>query len=128
AQLIDCTGQTIVAGFWNSHVHIGLNNARNLEVMLTQYGFTSVVDTGSTLDDTLEVRRAIESGAMVGPRILTDGEPLYPEDGVPYYVSGPEGLVRDLPQPRTPEEAAGIVIQHIDEGADLIKLFAVSWV
>lgn len=128
AQLIDCTGQTIVAGFWNSHVHIGLDNARNLEVMLTRYGFTSVVDTGSTLDDTLEIRRAIESGVIAGPRILTAGEPLYPEDGIPYYVSGPEELVRNLPQPRTPEEATDIVIQHIDEGADLVKLFAVSWV
>lgn len=128
AQLIDSTGQTIVAGFWNSHVHIGLDSARNLEMMLTQYGFTSVVDTGSTLHDTLEVRKAIESGAITGPRILTAGEPLYPEDGIPYYVSGPEEFVRDLPQPRTPEEAADIVIQHIDEGADLIKLYAVSWV
>lgn len=128
ARLIDCTGQTIVAGFWNAHVHIDLNNARNLEMMSTRYGFTSVVDTGSTLDDTLEVRNAIESGAIVGPRILTAGEPLYPEQGVPYYVSGPEALVRDLPQPRTPEEAVDIVIQHLDEGADVIKLFAVSWV
>jgi len=127
-QLIDCTGQTIVAGFWNSHVHIELNDARNLEMMLTRYGFTSVVDTGSTLDDTLEVRNAIESGVIVGPRILTAGEPLYPEDGVPYYVSGPEELLSDLPQPKTPEEAADIVTQHIDEGADLVKLFAVSWV
>ncbi len=127
-QLIDLTGQTIVAGFWNSHVHIGLRNARNLAPMLTRYGFTSVVDTGSTLGDTLEVRRAIESGAVAGPRILTAGEPLYPVDGVPYYVSGPEELVRALPQPRTPEEARDIVIQHVDKGADLIKLFAVSWV
>jgi imidazolonepropionase-like amidohydrolase len=127
-QLIDCTGQTIVAGFWNSHVHIALDNARSLETMLTRYGFTTVVDTGSTLDDTLELRRAIESGAIAGPRILTAGEPLYPEDGVPYYVSGPEELVRELPQPKTPEEAADVANQHIDEGADLIKLFAVSWV
>jgi hypothetical protein len=51
---------------------------------------------------------------------------LYPEDGVPYYVSGPEELVRELPQPKTPEEAADVANQHIDEGADLIKLRAVN--
>jgi adenine deaminase len=60
-QTIDCTGRTIVAGFWNSHVHFTepkWENAANLpstqltkqlQEMLTRYGFTSVVDTGSAL-------------------------------------------------------------------------------
>jgi hypothetical protein len=51
-QTIDCTGRTIVAGFWNSHVHFTdpkWENAANLpstqltkqlQEMLTRYGFT----------------------------------------------------------------------------------------
>lgn len=128
AQMIDLSGRTIVAGFWNSHVHVSLSNARNLLTTLTRHGFTTVVDTGSTLSDTLEVRRAIETGSIAGPRILTAGEALYPVDGIPYYVSGPEELLRNLPQPRTPEDATNVVTQHIEKGANLIKLFAVSWV
>jgi imidazolonepropionase-like amidohydrolase len=126
--VIDCGGQTIVAGFWNSHVHIGRNDAGALQPMLTSYGFTTVVDLASSLDDTLALRRRIESGDLSGPRILTAGRPLYPENGIPYYVSGPEALLRQLPQPRTREEAAATVVQQLDRGADLVKLFAVSWV
>ena len=127
---IDCTGRTVLAGFWNSHVHINRDNSRNLEAMLTRFGFTTVVDTGSSLDETLELRARIESGEYAGPRILTAGLPLYPENGIPYYVadSVPERLLRELLQPRTPDDAAQMVNRQLDRGADLVKLFAVSWV
>ena len=57
--VLDCSGNTITAGFWNSHVHF-LNEkwtnaaaipapelTRQLQDMFTRYGFTSVFDTGS---------------------------------------------------------------------------------
>ena len=59
ARVIDCTGKTIVAGFWNSHVHLteaAWNNAANapaailekhMQEMLTRWGFTTVWDLGS---------------------------------------------------------------------------------
>src|SRR5690606_25937196 len=40
----------------------------------------------------------------------------------------PEELLRNLPQPSTPEDATNVVTQHIEKVAHLIKLFAVSWV
>jgi hypothetical protein len=101
-QTIDCTGRTIVAGFWNSHVHFTdpkWENAANLpstqltkqlQEMLTRYGFTSVVDTGSLLPNTLVIRARIESSdvanKVAGPRTLTTGSPLFPKDGIPYYL------------------------------------------
>src|SRR2546423_15620725 len=62
AQVVDCTGKFIVAGFWNSHVHIltpGLlhgrdsNSAdldRELDAMFNRWGFTTVFDISSVLD------------------------------------------------------------------------------
>jgi imidazolonepropionase-like amidohydrolase len=148
AETIDCAGRTIVAGFWNSHVHFTepkWENAANLpptrltnqlQEMLTRYGFTSVVDTGSLLPNTLAIRARIESSQVpddaankvAGPRILTAGSPLFPKDGIPYYVLDtlPPDLVKTLDQPATPEEAARAVDEHVANGADIIKLFAVS--
>ena len=139
-ETIDCGGRTIVAGFWNAHVHFTepkWENAANLpatqltkqlQEMLTRYGFTSVVDTGSLLPDTVAIRARIESGQVSGPRILTAGSPLFPKDGIPYYVLDnlPPDLVKTLDQPATPEEAVSAVDEHVANGADIIKLFAVS--
>ena len=65
--------------------------------MLTRYGFTSVVDTGSLLSNTVAIRKRIASGEVAGPRILTAGFPLYPRDGIPYYVlvRNQKPIVRD---------------------------------
>lgn len=137
---VDCTGKTIVAGFWNSHVHFtepkwegaaslpATQLNAQLQQMLTRYGFTSVVDTGSDLPNTVAIRKRIQSGEVMGPRILTAGFPLYPHDGIPYYVteSVPSALVKQLPQPATPEEAVRAVDEDVAQGADIIKLFVVS--
>jgi imidazolonepropionase-like amidohydrolase len=139
---IDCRGRTILAGFWNSHVHLTEPKWQNaagipatqltsqLQEMLTRYGFTSVVDTASLPANTTTIRKRIESGEVAGPRILTAGLPLYPENGIPYYVieQEPAELVKVLPQPSTPEEAVRVVDHDIAQGADIIKLFVVSWV
>jgi imidazolonepropionase-like amidohydrolase len=141
-ETLDCTGRTIVAGFWNSHVHFAeakwqhaadlpaTQLTKQLQQMLTRYGFTSVVDTGSLLPNTLVIRKRVESSEVDGPRILTAGLPLYPRDGVPYYVvdSIPPEVVKLLPQPATPEEAVRAVDEDVAQGADIIKVFVVSWV
>jgi imidazolonepropionase-like amidohydrolase len=86
ARVIDCAGKVIAAGFWNSHVHFlepvwrGAGTApaapleEHLRSMLTRWGFTTVYDLGSSPDDTLALRRRIESGELAGPRIFTAGE------------------------------------------------------
>ena len=142
ARLIHCDGKTIVAGFWNSHVHFTESKWQNastlpagqlssqLQDMLTRYGFTSVVDTASVTSNTVALRERIERGVIPGPRILTAGLPLYPENGIPYYVleSIPPEVVKLMKQPATPQEAVQAVDDDIAQGADIIKLFVVSWV
>jgi imidazolonepropionase-like amidohydrolase len=141
AAAIDCNGMFITAGFQNSHVHFTedkWNDARNqsaeklnqqLEEMLTRYGFTTVVDTGSHLENTIALRNRIHSKEVKGPRIFTAGSPLYPENGIPYYLKDlPPNILAILPTPATPQAAANESIQHIKGGADIIKLFTGSWV
>ena len=143
ARIIDCRNKVIVAGFQNSHVHFSEPHwagaatqpaaalAAQLQRMLTRYGFTTVVDTGSLLLDTTGLRRRIESGEVAGPRILTAGLPLYPPEGIPFYLKDgniPADLLRQLPQPANVSDAVLSVTRNFEGGADIVKLFTGSWV
>ncbi len=134
-------GRVITAGFQNSHVHFTESkwaDAANqpakklheqLNDMLLRYGFTTVVDTGSFLQNTNAIRRRIESGEIAGPRILTAGGPLYPPDGVPYYLHDlPPEILKLMAQPATPAAAVSVVDDDLAGGADIIKLFTGSWI
>ena len=137
ARVIDCKGLVVTAGFWNSHVHIlppALLHARDsdakeldqqLEILFNRWGFTTVFDITSVLDNTLALRRRIEAGAPRGPRILTVGEPVWTIE--PVYVR--DFLQQNhihIPNTQTPQQAIDLVRDHAAEGADGIKLFAVS--
>lgn len=141
-RVIDCKNLVVVAGFQNSHVHFTdprwLDAAKQpreklgaqLDEMLTRYGFTTVVDTASDFDNTLALRRRIESGDVPGPRILTAGAALYPPNGVPYYVreAVPPEVLASLPTPATVDEATSLVRRQTTTGGDIVKLFVGSWV
>lgn len=130
ARLIDCTGKTIVAGFWNSHAHFiesGWNNAatapapsleKHMEEMLTRWGFTTVWDLGSDPNNSLALRRRIESGELPGPKLLLAGD-IFPKNGHPVYLP-PE---MQLPEAATPEEAAKMANDDLKMGMDGMKLF-----
>ncbi len=135
-----CGGGTVTAGFQNSHVHFtepkfadatarpAAELASALEGMLTRFGFTTVLDTASNVDNTVALRARIDSGEIAGPRILTAGGGLYPHDGIPFYLKDalpPEVLAR-LAQPATVEEALEIVQSNLDRGADATKLFVMT--
>jgi imidazolonepropionase-like amidohydrolase len=137
AAIIDCKGLIVTAGFWNSHVHIftpGLLRARDstaaeldeqLDTMFNRWGFTTVFDIASVLENTLVLRRRIESNELRGPRILTVGEPIWTID--PVYVRDymRENNIR-IPYTETPDQAIALVRDHATKGADGIKLFTGS--
>ena len=129
AQVIDCTGKVIVAGFWNSHVHFetGWNGAaqapvpqveEHLHEMLTRWGFTSVWDLGSDPVNTLALRRRIEAGEIRGPQILMAGD-IFPKNGHPVYLP-PE---MQLPEASSPQQAEQMAKQYMKMGLDGMKLF-----
>jgi imidazolonepropionase-like amidohydrolase len=141
ATRIDGKGLTLAAGFWNSHVHFSGPEwkdaasaprealATTMEQMLNRYGFTTVLDAGSNLSNTVALRARVEKGDVPGPRILTAGGPLFPRDGIPVYLrqSLSAEVLAQLPQPATPAEARADVEQNLQGGADATKLFAGSW-
>ncbi len=88
---VDCKRLFVTAGFWNSHVHIlppALLHARDsgapelqeqLDTMFNRWGFTSVFDLSSVLENTQALRGRIESNALRGPRLLTVASPYGPK-------------------------------------------------
>lgn len=142
ATVLGCDHCVVAAGFWNAHVHFSepkwsgaewkkraqLN--QQLADMFLSRGFTTVVDVGSNLADTVAIRRRIEHGELDGPLIYTAGSPLYPPHGIPYYLrdSLPWWVQLLMPQPETPRQARRMVRQNLKAGADVTKLFTGSWV
>jgi predicted amidohydrolase YtcJ len=73
AQLLECSGKVIVAGFWNSHVHFTEDAWKDaaaapadkleahMQEMLTRWGFTTVWDLGSDPRNTLALRKRVEA-------------------------------------------------------------------
>jgi imidazolonepropionase-like amidohydrolase len=130
ARVIDCTGKTIVAGFWNSHVHFTeepWRNAANAPVaqleehmreMLTKWGFTTVWDLGSDPRDTLALRRRIYANEIAGPNIFLAGS-IFPKGGHPVYLPAEV----QLPEAATPDEAGQMARGYMGMGLDGVKLF-----
>ena len=142
AETIKCVGLTITAGFWNSHVHFFERKwakaaeipapelSRQIEEMLTRYGFTSVFDLGSQWENTRSIRDRIESGEVPGPRIRSTGDGLFPPGLLP-----PEQVFAVLGVIRNPNADAGVADaaqaaaaarKLLDAGVDGIKLHSIS--
>jgi imidazolonepropionase-like amidohydrolase len=137
AKRIDLHGSIVAAGFWNSHVqlmtppllnaekHSDAELSHELGQMLTRWGFTTVFDTASLLGNTNVIRQRIAAGQVIGPTILTVGDPFYPKGGTPIYVKQfmqdngfPDEEIGNL------TEAVARVHGQIQQGADGVKLFA----
>ena len=129
ARVIDCTGKTVVAGFWNSHVHLTEPVWRNagsapaapmtahMQAMLTRWGFTTVWSLGSDPDDSMALRRRVYADEILGPNIFLVGS-IFPKDGRPAYL--PDARI---PEAETPERAAEMARNYMRIGLDGIKLF-----
>jgi imidazolonepropionase-like amidohydrolase len=140
AQVLDCSGLTITAGFWNSHVHFferkwsnaatipAAELARQLEAALTRYGFTSVFDLGSPWENTRQIRDRIESGEVAGPKIRSTGEAMVPPGALPadLVLSMMGSMKFPAPEIADPAQASAAAKKLLAENVDAIKLFASS--
>jgi imidazolonepropionase-like amidohydrolase len=139
AQVLDCSGCAITAGFWNCHVHfterkwadaanipaVELN--QQLQDMLTRYGFTAAFDLSSIWENTKRLRDRIESGEVPGPRIYSTGLGLLPVNpGLP-----PDAVINLMgwmktapPEVADATQAAAAARNLLQSGVDGIKLFA----
>lgn len=145
-EVVDLSRSTVLPGLIDCHVHLGQNlpsrgnsfvealtsndidraftSAANARSMLMQ-GFTSARDVGGG-DDTVAVRRAIDSGKIFGPRMWLSLEPLGPTAG---HGDQSTGMDRALSNPSwkngivdSPEAARFQVRDHYRRGATVIKL------
>jgi imidazolonepropionase-like amidohydrolase len=137
ARVLDCTGLSLAAGFWNSHVHFTERKwtdaaripAATLALQLqdfTRFGFTSVFDLSSALDNTKEIRRRIESAEVAGPRVLSTSEGIVPAGAAPSddVLAALDWMSVSLPEVDDPEQAAAAARRLLDRCPDALKMFA----
>ena len=140
ASVLDCSGATVMAGFWNTHVHFFERKwtdaasipapelRRQIEEMLTSHGFTSVFDLASLWANTRRLRDRIGSGEVPGPRIRSTGEGLVPPGALPPdLVMNLLGVMKTpLPEVSDAAQAAAAARKLLDSGVDAIKIFRSS--
>src|SRR4030095_12503120 len=123
ARVVDATGEFLIPGLWDMHVHIfrnssrpGTNNKDWYFPLLIANGVTGVRDMWTDPDDLKLVRqwqRDIQAGDMLGPRIAPSSSIV---DGVPTQLPNMLGV-------STPEEARRAVRMLKDAGAGFIKVY-----
>ncbi|MGE3507492.1 MAG: amidohydrolase family protein [Vicinamibacterales bacterium] len=149
-EVIDTAGATITAGFWNSHVHFlermwadpniapASDLTRQFQMMLTQYGFTSVFDIWSSWENTRQLRARVESGEVMGPRIRATGEAMFARGSATtdtIEIAPPASWATlgfmphdriQLPRVGDATEAGAIAKRLLDAGVDGLKLYVVA--
>jgi len=154
---VDLSAHSCLPGFIDMHVHLSGETQKQVDMLrdrLTQSpadgalravvlaqrtlmaGFTTVRDMGSPDALNISLKRAIDSGAIAGPRMFTAGRSIAttgghadPTNGLSHRLleaignPGPnEGVVNSA------EEARAAVRARYKEGADLIKVTATGGV
>lgn len=131
---IDASGCTVMPGLIDSHDHQTYHNtfgplaqqwslSRDQMVIRSciaacdalRHGVTSIREMGAANGTNLAMKWAKDRGEMIGPRMVTCGEPLSIVGGHAYQIS------REVGGPDTVRE---IVRQRLKEGVDFIKIMA----
>ena len=110
AQVIDGAGKMLLPGLWDMHQHLSADNAF-LDIAA---GITTVRDLANSIEELGKLKKRIEAGEQIGPRIVLAG-----------FIDGPgpyEGPVKVLAA--TPEEARKQVDRYADLGYVQIKIYS----
>lgn len=131
AEVIDCTGKTIMPGMMNSHAHLAWDGVHDLArqsmddapeisayksagnmLKSLRAGITLVRDLGMNKSN-FSAKQAVEQGIFPGPRLLITGEAIIQTGGHTYWccreASGADEMRR-------------AVREQVKGGADLIKI------
>jgi imidazolonepropionase-like amidohydrolase len=135
ATVVDLAGRTLLPSLIDAHVHVTAFDmptplkgeasiapevkhhfvAAGLRAML-RMGITTVRDVGAFGDDLLHARRAIQLGALAGPRVLACGRILSATSpGGAHFA----GMYREADGP---DEMRKATREQIRRGADFVKL------
>jgi len=133
-EVINLAGKTVLPGLLNLHEHLELRRGlgawqekvaqsdnwammravRNALLCL-QEGVTTIRDCGSRRGLNLALKRGIEEGMIIGPRMVTCGQPLVMTGGHGWEI---------CTEADGPDEARKAARQQLKAGADLIKAMA----
>ncbi|MDG1896872.1 MAG: amidohydrolase family protein [Fuerstiella sp.] len=150
--LIDLQNCTVMPGWMDMHTHLMSQhhkkvysdkffmNHADYVLRSTVYakrtllaGFTTVRDLGDNGINSVSLRKAMNKGWIVGPRIFTSGKSLATTGGHADPTNGLKGDFRSDAGPvdgvvNGPDEVRKAVRQRYKDGADLIKLTATGGV
>jgi Tol biopolymer transport system component/imidazolonepropionase-like amidohydrolase len=111
--VVDASTQTVIPGLIEIHSHLSENYGEALGRIFLSWGITTVRNPATNTFETMENREAFESGARIGPRLMTTGEPF---DGTRIYYPGGTSLDDSGQLP--------MELQHAkDFGYDFIKTY-----
>ena len=111
--VVDASNETVIPGLIEIHTHLSKDYGEALGRAFLAWGITTVRNPATNAFETLENREAFESGARIGPRLFTTGEPF---DGTRVYYPGGTSLddTGQLP----------LALQHAkDSGFDFVKTY-----
>jgi Tol biopolymer transport system component/imidazolonepropionase-like amidohydrolase len=87
--VIDASNETVIPGLIEIHTHLSEAFGEALGRAFLSWGITTVRNPATNTFEAMEFREAFESGARVGPRLITTGEPF---DGTRIYYPGGTSL------------------------------------
>jgi Tol biopolymer transport system component/imidazolonepropionase-like amidohydrolase len=94
--VVDASNETVIPGLVEIHTHLNKDYGEALGRMFLAWGITTVRNPATSAYETNEYREAFESGARIGPRLFTTGEPF---DGTRIYYPGGTSLDDGSPLP-----------------------------
>jgi hypothetical protein len=124
AWVIDATGQYLIPGLWDMHVHSAFGDwfPGGRDIILPLFianGVTGVRDMGGDVPVLLEWRKQIADGKIIGPRIVISGPML---DG--YLPNGKLRFPSSIPV-TTAASAVAAVDSLKTQGVDFTKVQSV---
>lgn len=151
--VIDLKAATVMPGLMDMHVHLSMQHggpqtylqrfqyneadyalvAANFAEKTLLSGFTTVRNLGDSYNETVALRKAIDAGLTIGPRIFTAAKSIAttgghadPTNGTNKRIMGDlgpmDGVINGV------DEARKAVRQRYKDGADLIKITATGGV
>jgi len=121
ARLVDGSGQYLIPGLWDAHVHLTYDPALTeaMPALFLDWGVTSVRDTGGLLANLLPVVDRMRAPGADAPRVFFSG-PLLDGEHVVYDGVGRPEIGTANPSP----EAARAAVASLDSaGVDFVKVY-----